>query len=118
MHDFCAPENGPLAQGLLEVILDRAYLKRSPANDGGIVTIHLEGWQIDVLTMFGVVIKNEWTDPNSMETTKSGRDQEFRPKPRSLADTPESHTPESQSEETSGESTVADSRLVTDSESW
>lgn len=113
MPDFRAPDSGPLAQGLLEIILDRAYLERSPANDGGIVIIHLESWQIDVLTMFGVVIKNEWTDLKSMETTMSGQDQDFRPEPRSIAE-----PPESQSEGTSGECIATDSRLVPDRESW
>jgi len=60
VHELSAPESGPLAQGLLEVILNQAYLDRLPENDGGIVTIHLESWQIDVLAMFGIIIK---TDP-------------------------------------------------------
>lgn len=113
MAKLRAPDSGPLAQGLLEVILTRAYLKRSPANDGGIVIIHLKSWQIDVLTMFGIVIKNEWTDPKSMETTMSGRDQEFRPERPSIAE-----PPESQPEGTSGERSAAGSQLVPDRESW
>ena len=71
---FCATDNAPLAQGLLELILDRAYLKRFSASAGGIVIIPLESWQIDVLATFGIVIKNECIGPKSMETTISGPD--------------------------------------------
>jgi len=82
VHELSAPESGPLAQGLLEVILNQAYLDRLPENDGGIVTIHLESWQIDVLAMFGIIIK---TDPASTEATMSGSGPEYRPERQSTA---------------------------------
>ena len=71
---FCAPKNAHLAQGLLELMLDRAYLERPLADGGGIVIIPLESWQIEVLAVFGIVIKNECADPKSMETMISERD--------------------------------------------
>jgi hypothetical protein len=70
----CTSDKAPLAQALLELILDRAHLKRLPANAGGIVIVPLESWQIDVLAAFGVVIKNERIDPKAMETMISGPD--------------------------------------------
>ena len=86
---FCAPNNGPLAQGLLELILDRAYLKRTSESAGGIVIIPLESWQIDVLAAFGVVIKNECTDPKSVETMISGPDCEPWSEHPSLTEPPD-----------------------------
>ena len=61
---FYPPDNPALAEGLLKLLLDRAWLKCYPANRGGIVIIPLEGWQINILETFGIVSKNECTDKN------------------------------------------------------
>ncbi len=104
VHELCAPESGPLAQGLLEVILNQAYLNRLPENDGGIVTIHLESWQIDVLAMFGIIIK---IDPTATEATMSGSGLEYQPERQSTA-----RQSDSQPNDIAEERSATKSRLV------
>jgi len=55
LHRFLMPENASLAQGLLEIILDHAWLKLLPSNKGGIAVMLLEAWQVELLTGFNVI---------------------------------------------------------------
>lgn len=85
---FIAPENASLAQGLLQIILDKAQVEMFSPSGGGVAVMILERWQIDVLADFGVCFEERVSTPPSCQQDEFEALPNFNPEYLSIVDKP------------------------------